>query len=388
MLSKLVGALCALAQVRALDKDNSFVLPLLDIDPHSPEAKKADAALAHVMDGLLAEWKDQKQDEVLQYWLHEIESSAGSFLQSRAATAYKTIPNQPVCAGGAVSKAVAPTAVSAYPGGVAKRLFGFDLTKLMTGLASKAQGPAAAAAGIPGMLALQSLTNGAGLTKSILNVVLQVVPPMIPPPVWNNQPLPCVPLVVGKNCLGATPYLIPIADLMTADTTDAALDGVVAGFPAMYSKKVGKTSDVAYRTCFSAVMSLQCASVFPRCSVPQSSDFPAPTGRLPLCFFHCIGVLVACPGMWIQDIPECTGGLIAPPPMCTAALFMNYALLPPQYQSYEESTPEPMECPQTPASLMGSEAGTDFSLYSTPAIEASAYASSATTTAATALPIA
>ena len=38
-----------------------------------------------------------------------------------------------------------------------------------------------------------------------------------------------------------------MADLTIADVTDSMLDGVIAGFPATYAAKVGKTSDAMYK---------------------------------------------------------------------------------------------------------------------------------------------
>merc|ERR1719453_1033204 len=210
----------------------------------------------------------------------------------------------------------------------------------------------------------------------MVSLVLQVVPPLIPPPVWINQPLPCLPMVTGHNCFGAVLYPITAADSIMADVTDSQLDGTIAGFPSLYAQKVGKTSNSAYKACFSAYMSLQCASIFPMCSTIQATDFPGPAGRLPLCFFHCIAPLVLCPGFWIEDISgECQ--MASVPPACTTAVFTNTKLLPPQYVSYEDSVSRPLECPQVPAALSGSEvSGEDLYTGSIP-VEESAYASGA-----------
>lgn len=45
-------------------------------------------------------------------------------------------------------------AMTPFPGGVVKRVFGFDLSKLMYELSQKASGPAAAAGGMGGILAM------------------------------------------------------------------------------------------------------------------------------------------------------------------------------------------------------------------------------------------
>lgn len=312
--------------------------------------------------------------------MEQIEGGIESFLESKAATSYKTIPSQPHCDSGVSavpSRAVAVKAMSAFPGGPLKRLFGFDLAKLTDKLASSAKGPAGAGAAMGPMLAIQALNMGMGMVKGAVHMVLQIVPPMIPPPVWVNKPMPCLPMVTGSICFGATPYLITAADFIQADTVDSGLSGILNGFPAMYKEKVGKTSDAAYKKCFMAYMSMQCAAAFPRCaSDPMArEEMNNPVGRVPICFTHCLATLVMCPGFWIDDIiGECQNASI--PPMCTTALFWNTALLPPQYQSFEDSAPTPLECPTVPNALKTLDATSDFSLYdaSETAVAGSPYA--------------
>merc|ERR1712224_237860 len=148
------------------------------------------------------------------------------------------------------------------------------------------------------------------------------------------------PMVTGHNCFGAVLYPITTADFVMADTSDAQLDGIIASFPALYKRKVGTTSDAAYKACFSAYMSMHCGSIFPRCSTPNAGQFM----RLPLCFTSCLATLVACPGFWVEDIAgECME--VSAPPMCAMATFANYWLLPPQYTSYEDSLVAGTECP-------------------------------------------
>merc|ERR1719195_2329383 len=79
-------------------------------------------------------------------------------------------------------------------------------------------------------------------------------------------------LCPGHNCFGAVLYPITMADFVIADVTDAMVDGIIAGFPNTYASKVGKTSDAMYKACFSSYMSMHCSSIFPRCTMPQSSD--------------------------------------------------------------------------------------------------------------------
>merc|ERR1719169_155363 len=127
-------------------------------------------------------------------------------------------------------------------------------------------------------LASQGLGLGGGLVQAAIAAVIHAAPPMIPPPIWNNQPLPCAPMVTGHNCFGAVLYPITMADFTIADVTDAMLDGYIAGFPNTYAKKVGKTSDSMYQSCFASYMSMMCSSMFPRCTPPQSRDEPVPVG--------------------------------------------------------------------------------------------------------------
>ncbi|CAK0810185.1 unnamed protein product, partial [Prorocentrum cordatum] len=171
------------------------------------------------------------------------------------------------------------------------------------------------------------------------------VPPLVPPPIWDNQPLPCAPMVTGHNCFGAVLYPITMADFVLADVTDSALDGIIAGFPAAYAEKVGKTGDAMYRACFSAFMSMQCSSIFPRCTVPQSGEEPiAAGGRAPMCLHLCILPLITCPGFWISDVAgPCS--MVSAPPVCAQAFYWNTHRLPPQYSSFDEANPFPSDCP-------------------------------------------
>ncbi|CAD7933939.1 unnamed protein product [Amoebophrya sp. A120] len=288
---------------------------------------------------------------------------AVSFL--KASPGYKSSVAGAHCDFGIPPPAAALKGVSPFPGGVVSRLFGFDIAKLTSDLASKASGAAGAAGGMPIMLAVSGLASGAGLIQGAMNIVLQIVPPLIPPPIWINQPLPCLPMITGHNCFGAVLYPITAADFVIADVTDAQLDGVIAGFPGLFKDRIGKAPDQLYKACYASYMSQQCASIFPRCNSPMSRYEPTPVGRLPMCFTHCILTLVSCPGFWITDImDECM--TVSAPPMCTMAVFWNLASLPPQYSSFEDSQPPPEECPSAPASLAAVEnAKSDFDLYST-----------------------
>ena len=277
-----------------------------------------------------------------------------------AYTSYAYYPSGPHCDKGRSTGALhGVSGVSAFPGGSVKRAFGFDLGKMAFDITSKAEGEAGAGAAPPTTMALQGLSMGAGMIQSVVAGALHIVPPLIPPPVWNNQPLPCAPMITGHICFGAVLYPITMSDFVMADVTDAMLDGYVSGFPSTYAQKVGKTSDVMYKACFASYMSMHCSSIFPRCTTPQSRDEPIPAGgRVPMCFHLCIIPLVLCPGFWIGDvIGQCQ--MVALPPMCTQAFFWNLGLLPPQYVNLDEGNPFPKDCPED-SDLDASE---DASLY-------------------------
>lgn len=274
-------------------------------------------------------------------------ASFDKFKMQAVSAGYRYVPKGPHCDHAKRAGPAQATKVGAFPGGSVKRLFGFDLGKMVTDITNKAQGASGAAAGPPVALAFQGLAVGMGMVQSIVAAVLDVVPPLIPPPVWNNMPLPCAPMVTGHICFGAVLYPITMADFTIADVTDGMLEGYVAGFPNTYAEKVGKTSDAAYKACFSSYMSMHCSSIFPRCTTPQSRSEPIPAGgRVPMCLHLCILPLILCPGFWIGDvIGQCE--MVSVPPMCTQAFFWNYGLLPPQYVSFSEANPKPTKCPKS-----------------------------------------
>lgn len=298
-------------------------------------------------------FEDTFDFKLYSHFLNEVKHSGSDRRSSDAYSSYAYYPKGPHCSKGQrPGSAASPNAVAAFPGGSVKRLFGFDFGKMTYDATQKAEGEAASAVGPPLAIGMQALGMGMGMVQSIVAAVLDVVPPLIPPPVWNNMPLPCAPMITGHNCFGAVLYPITMADFTIADVTDAMLDGYIAGFPNTYAEKVGKTSDAMYKACFSAYMSMHCSSVFPRCTMPQSRSEPMPAGgRVPMCLHLCILPLVLCPGFWIGDvIGQCE--MVAPPPMCTQAFFWNLALLPPQYVSFSEGHPYPKKCP--PASSLDS----------------------------------
>jgi hypothetical protein len=121
--------------------------------------------------------------------------------------------------------------MAAFPGGSVKRAYGFDFGKMAFDMTQKAEGEAGAGVAPPVTMASQGLSMGAGLIQSIVAGALHIVPPMIPPPVWNNMPLPCAPMITGHTCFGAVLYPITMSDFVIADVTDSMLDGYIIGFP-------------------------------------------------------------------------------------------------------------------------------------------------------------
>ena len=111
------------------------------------------------------------------------------------------------------------------------------------------------------------------MTKNILQAamatLLAVVPPTIPPPVWTNSPLPCMPMVTGHNCFGSIAYPITAADFATADITDSQMDAEISTFPTTFASKIGRTSDSVYKKCAKAYFSMKCVSLFPMCTTLQ-----------------------------------------------------------------------------------------------------------------------
>merc|ERR1719240_1201238 len=183
-------------------------------------------------------------------------------------------------------------------------------------------------------------------------------------------------MITGHNCFGAVLHPITASDMILADKTDAVLDGYIAGFPELYARKVGKTSDAMYRACFASYMSMMCSSLFPRCTTPQSQEASvAIGGRVPMCLHMCILPLVACPGLWITDIiGQCS--MVSVPPMCSQALYTTTEKAPPQYASFDAANPFPQKCPQM--DYDGLDALEDFKLYDLPQISVSPIIAAAT----------
>ncbi|CAD7975641.1 unnamed protein product [Amoebophrya sp. A25] len=323
------------------------------------EVQNADEALAQAYNSLMSSFPVED---------YKTQAEAISFLATSPAFQAK-MAAMPHCDFGA-EEGAAMKGVTAYPGGIVARLFGSDLSSLVAKMAPQGRGAAE-------VLAANGLATGAGLVQSAMSALLNVAPPLIGAPVWINQPLPCMPLATASNCGGSVLYPITASDFAMADVTDRQLDGTIADFPRFYRSTVGKTSDAAYKACFAAYMGMQCASVFPRCAVPMAREEPSPVGRLPLCFTSCLLTMTACPGMWISDMKdECS--MVSAPPACSMAIFHNFQLLPPQYESFEETLGATAECPQMPAVASSLGLGADSDIYTVGGASTSAYGSGAT----------
>jgi len=245
----------------------------------------------------------------------------------------------PHCDLGSSAASQKGAALAQHPGGATQRKLGKDFAQQILALSEQARGARGASLVLPTFLARQGVELGAGMVQAMAAAAVHILPPLIPPPAWTNQPLPCAPMVTGHNCFGAVLYPITMADFVIADVTDTVMDGYIDGFPNTYASKVGSTDDATYKGCFASYMSLQCSSLFPRCLGPG----PLSGQRTPTCLHLCVIPLVMCPGFWIGDVlGPCQ--TISVPPTCTQAFFWNLWKLPPQYQTYDEAHPFPEGC--------------------------------------------
>jgi len=309
----------------------------------SDEAKHVEAAFDTVYRGLSKSFDFKAFEQAMETFNQGVDAYRGT----DAYSSYKLYPDRPHCDVGVASSPGQVRGISPFPGGITQKSFGSSFAKTVHELSQEAHGPAAAGLAPVAALNSQSLKLGMGMVQSVVAALVHTVPPLIPPPTWNNQPLPCVPMVTGHNCFGAVLYPITMADFVLADVTDSMLDGVVAGFPNTYARKVGKTSDKMYKSCFASYMSMHCSSIFPRCTTPQSRDEPMPVGgRVPMCLHLCVMPLVMCPGFWVEDILG-TCSMVSVPPLCTQAFFFNLWRLPPQYSNMDEAHPYPADCPSS-----------------------------------------
>jgi len=276
-------------------------------------------------------------------FLKEFQSGMQHFHATQ--TSYTYYPDKPHCDKGVYAPLGRHVdGLSAFPGGQSD-IFG--------ALASAVHSEGSVGGVSQSVMASQDLASAKGLVQSLIATVVHVVPPLIPPPAWNSQPLPCLPMVTGHNCFGSVLYPITAADFVLADVTDSMMDGLLSGFPATYAQKVGKTTDAMYKGCAAAYFSMHCSSLFPRCQAPQSREEAVPAvGRAPMCLHLCVLPLVMCPGFWVNDIAgPCS--MVSVPPACTQAFFVATSKVPPQYVSMDEANPYPKDCPAHDAELDG-----------------------------------
>jgi hypothetical protein len=309
------------------------------------ECKKLDLnnVVRQVFDSFNEKFPHKEFNGFVQEWDQHLENYANT----TAATAYNTVNGQSRCPVKYVSRSVMSSVqskrVTLFDGGASVPVMGMSLAESMTTQLAAAPGPAAAQ--VPGiaMLAKAALGQVKGVLQTVAAVVATDVPPMIPAPAWNNMPFPCMPMVTGHNCFGAVLYPITIGDFIMADVTDSAMDGVIASFPSYYRSHIGATDQGTYQRCFNAYMSMQCANAFPTCTTVQAQQSEVPfLGRGPMCFLHCIATLIACPGMWIDDLEDICQH-VSVPPVCSFAVYVKSA--PAQLTTHDEAQKYPLNCP-------------------------------------------
>ncbi|SOV13183.1 conserved Plasmodium protein, unknown function [Plasmodium sp. gorilla clade G2] len=228
-----------------------------------------------------------------------------------------------------------------YPGGPIRSTYGNNLSKWMKDSLEDITTPDSIKEPGLGNMLIQSLTMVKGFIQSVASSVVDIVPPLIPPPIWINRPLPCLPMITGKNCLGSILYPITAAEFITADITDSIMNGIISSFPSKYASKIGKTSETQYRICAMAYLGMYCASLFPICWLPIGLKVAE---TMPICFPQCLATLIACPGFWLDDIEgPCNNTSV--PPFCSFSIFVNQKLVPPQLTSYDNSHSYPSTCP-------------------------------------------
>lgn len=333
------GALATVLPVPHIENEDGLLTAYLFERPQSvEEQKKVDSSFAQVF----AQFEHAFNNEQHQSFLE-------SFDRLLDSNQYSGFANAPVCdnaAPNALAVRASGAQIKTFPGGVTGRLLNFDLSKLADKLADRATSSAGASGGIGGVIAMQGLMTASTLIQGLVSSALHVIPPQIPPPAWNNQPLTCMPMVTGHNCFGAVFHPITASDFALSSSTDSMLSGYIASFPTSFADKVGPAPDSVYKACFLASMSMHCASIFPMCTAPQTGNDPTTNApqRAPMCFQYCISTLVACPGFWIDDIAgQCTD--VSVPPACSTAFFWRLDMLPPQYTTFEASTATQRECP-------------------------------------------
>lgn len=138
---------------------------------------------------------------------------------------------------------VTPPEEGEFPGGAYGRAFGFNLVEFLTKLVMKPieQAGAAMQGGgiLTSMLGMMAMTQAVGLVSQVTATMIELVPPLIPPPAWLLMSLPCAPELLGFNCLGTVLYPITFTDFMMANVKDQGM----IGSPSAYQWVPGEVRD-------------------------------------------------------------------------------------------------------------------------------------------------
>ena len=210
-----VAVACALLMSREAVAASSRVAALYSSGAPGASREALETAFKEVYDHFSGTFDTSLYEQ----FANQINGSLELYRRSPVYTAYALHPTAPHCDRGIATPVSARPVggVSAYPGGVVGRVFGFDFGKQLLELSEEANGPASAGLIAPMALSKQALSTGMGLVQSSIAAMLHVVPPLVPPPLWNNQPMTCVPMVSGHNCFGAVTYPITMSDFVLAD---------------------------------------------------------------------------------------------------------------------------------------------------------------------------
>ncbi|KAF4686212.1 hypothetical protein FOZ60_005549, partial [Perkinsus olseni] len=187
-----------------------------------------------------------------------------------------------------------------FPGGISSASTTSPLFKELQTLIANFQGSDAAQRQASQLISATSATMAKHIAEAAVASLLSAVPSSVPPPVK---------------------YPVTFADFSMADVTSSILEGVRASFPALFASRTGKAESDTYEKCYTAYMSMQCASIFPMCTVPQASDISVVAiGKVPLCSTLCHNVLAQCPGFNLDDVSgPCDSSSV--PPVCAMAHF-------------------------------------------------------------------
>ena len=223
---------------------------------------------------------------------------------------------------------------------------------------TEANGPAAAGLVAPFFARASSLEIGAGLFQATLAAALHIIPPPIPPPTWNNEPLTCgldgfvcwrirlpmtcflsVPMVSDHNYFGSVciqwggTFYKPSNHFLSLDWNRCGSQQQTVrwqmsrtpclmvrcksfhhirskGWPTrlVFQRTRAVSTRFALSQCSSVsdlmvVLPVKCSSLFTHCSVAQAREEPSLIGgRVPMCLHLCILPLVMCPGLWMECV--------------------------------------------------------------------------------------